>query len=94
MGHTCLHGDQVAGAEAPLLWWLVRGAEPPRFHRRTEAVTEVRVREGRFWQKRYYDFNVFTSDKRVEKLRSIYRNPVMRGLVGEPGDWEWSSWRH
>ena len=28
-----------------------------------------------FWQARYYDFNVFTEDKRVEKLRYMHRNP-------------------
>src|SRR6185437_15881007 len=34
----------------------------------------------RFWQRRYYDFNVWTEKKRVEKLRYIHRNPVRRGL--------------
>ncbi|HEY6446328.1 MAG TPA: transposase, partial [Acidobacteriaceae bacterium] len=47
-----------------------------------------------FWQKRYYDFNVFTSAKFVEKLRYIHRNPVRRGLCVDPEDWEWSSFRH
>jgi putative transposase len=32
-----------------------------------------------FWLPRYYDFNVFTARKRVEKLRYIHRNPVVRG---------------
>jgi putative transposase len=47
-----------------------------------------------FWQKRYYDFNVSTSRKRTEKLRYIHRNPVKRGLVENPEDWDWSSYRH
>jgi putative transposase len=47
-----------------------------------------------FWQKRYYDFNVFSARKRVEKLRYIHRNPVRRGLVEKPEDWKWSSYRH
>lgn len=47
-----------------------------------------------FWQARYYDFNVWSNDKRIEKLRYIHRNPVTRGLVGRPEDWEWSSFRH
>jgi putative transposase len=47
-----------------------------------------------FWQARYYDFNVFTARKHVEKLRYIHRNPVKRGLVKEPQDWRWSSFRH
>jgi putative transposase len=47
-----------------------------------------------FWQERYYDFNVYSERKLVEKLRYIHRNPVTRGLVGRPEDWEWSSFRH
>jgi putative transposase len=47
-----------------------------------------------FWQARYYDFNVFTGHKHVEKLRYMHRNPVRRGLVQKPEDWRWSSFRH
>jgi putative transposase len=45
------------------------------------------------WQRRFYDFNVWTERKRVEKLRYIHRNPVKRGLVEEPQQWRWSSFR-
>jgi putative transposase len=47
-----------------------------------------------FWQARYYDFNVWSESKFVEKLRYIHRNPVVRGLVERPEDWRWSSFRH
>jgi len=47
-----------------------------------------------FWQARYYDFNVWSERKFVEKLRYIHRNPVQRGLVERPEDWKWSSFRH
>jgi len=30
----------------------------------------------------------------IENLRYIHRNPVTRGLVARPEDWEWSSFRH
>jgi putative transposase len=50
--------------------------------------------EGHVWQKRFYDFNVFTERKRVEKLRYMHRNPVERGLVPEPAQRRWSSYRH
>jgi putative transposase len=50
--------------------------------------------EAQFWQRRYYDFNVGTEKKTVEKLRYMHRNPVKRGLVAKPEDWEWSSFRH
>jgi len=46
------------------------------------------------WQKRFYDFNVRTRRKSVEKLKYIHRNPVVRGLVTRPEDWPWSSFRH
>jgi putative transposase len=47
-----------------------------------------------FWQARYYDFNVWTKRKRIEKLCYMHRNPVKRGLVEKPEDWAWSSFRH
>jgi putative transposase len=46
-----------------------------------------------FWQARFYDFNVWTTRKRVEKLRYMHRNPVKRGLVESPDEWRWSSYR-
>jgi putative transposase len=48
----------------------------------------------RFWQRRYYDFNVHSEFKRLEKLRYMHRNPVRRGLVAKPEDWLWSSYMH
>ena len=47
-----------------------------------------------FWQPRYYDFNVYTKQKRLEKLAYMHWNPVRRGLVKEPQDWPWSSFPH
>jgi putative transposase len=47
----------------------------------------------RFWQLRFHDFNVYTRHKFVEKLRYIHRNPVKRGLVIQPDQWRWSSFR-
>ena len=35
-----------------------------------------------FWQRRFYDFNVWTNKKRIEKLNYMHMNPVKRGLVG------------
>jgi len=49
--------------------------------------------EPHVWQRRFYDFNVWSARKRVEKLRYMHRNPVKRGLVAEPENWEWSSYR-
>jgi putative transposase len=46
------------------------------------------------WQPRFYDFNVWTERKRIEKLRYMHRNPVKRGLVIAPEQWPWSSFRY
>jgi len=48
---------------------------------------------GRFWQSRFYDFNVWSQRKEVEKLKYMHRNPVVRGLVESPEQWPWSSYR-
>jgi putative transposase len=50
--------------------------------------------EGHVWQRRFYDFVVWSYAKRLEKLRYIHRNPVRRGLVLEPEQWPWSSFRY
>jgi putative transposase len=47
-----------------------------------------------FWQTRFYDFNVWSQAKKVEKLKYMHRNPVRRRLVARPEDWPWSSFRH
>jgi hypothetical protein len=47
----------------------------------------------RAWQRRFYDFNVWSESKRLEKLQYMHGNPVKRRLVENPGDWPWSSWR-
>ena len=45
-----------------------------------------------FWQRRFYDFNVWSEKKVREKLMYMHRNPVERELVEHPRDWPWSSW--
>jgi putative transposase len=45
----------------------------------------------RIWQRRFYDFNVWSLKKRVEKLHYMHMNPVKRRLVAHPRDWPWSS---
>jgi len=49
--------------------------------------------EEHVWEPRYYDFNVRSEDKRVEKMVYMHRNPVRAGLVAEPEQWRWSSYR-
>jgi len=44
-----------------------------------------------FWYPRYYDFNIFSHAKFIEKLDYMRLNPVKRGLCERPDDWRWSS---
>jgi putative transposase len=46
----------------------------------------------RFWQRRYYDFNVHSRRKLREKLDYMRANPVQEKLVRHPRDWPWCSW--
>ena len=47
-----------------------------------------------FWQRRFYDFNVWSTKKVLEKLEYMHENPVKRKLVMHAKDWPWSSWSH
>ena len=47
-----------------------------------------------FWQRRFYDFNVYTGKKITEKLHYMHLNPIKRSLVTHLRDWPWSSWSH
>ena len=46
------------------------------------------------WQRRFYDFNTWSSGKIREKLIYMHENPLRRGLVAHPREWLWSSWSH
>jgi len=61
--------------------------------RRSSQLLLWQNRPAHFWQRRFYDFNVNTPHKEIEKLRYMHRNPVKRGLVEEPDQWRWSSFR-
>jgi putative transposase len=72
-----------------LLIKLRASSEPlPRQSRNTA------LNDGHIWQARFYDFVVLSEEKRAEKLRYMHCNPVKRGLLGEPQQWQWSSYRH
>ena len=72
-------------------------APAPRSRKNGETwgtpVSRTAANPNHFWQARFYDFNVWTEHKHVEKLRYIHRNPVERGLVESPEQWRWSSFR-
>lgn len=47
-----------------------------------------------FWQRRYFDENVYDSRHRFAVMEYIHRSPVKRNLCAQPEDWEWSCFRH
>jgi putative transposase len=63
---------------------LARFELPPSIHHHAHY---------RVWQRGGYDLNIWSEKKRLEKLNYMHNNPVKRGLVAQPGDWPWSSWR-
>lgn len=64
-----------------------------RRKRRHTGQAELWPGEPHVWQRRFYDFNVWSERKRIGKLRYMHRNPEKRGLVLEPEQWKWSSYR-
>lgn len=61
---------------------------------RQPSLWDAPLGDRHIWQRRFYDFVVWSEGKRVEKLRYMHRNPVKRRLVLEPEQWRWSSYRH
>ena len=45
------------------------------------------------WQAKFYDFNLESDEKYLEKLDYMHDNPVVAGLVLTILDWAWSSAR-
>jgi len=63
----------------------------------TRLTDRLRVTRGgeerlAFWQLRCYDHNCRTPETVKEKIGDCHKNPVVRGLVADPGDWVWSSY--
>jgi len=62
---------------------------------RTEyEIAKGRGAHGPFWQERYFDTIIRRVRNFWEKLEYIHRNPVEAGLVRNPEEWQWSSYRH
>ena len=75
--------------------------EPPsilvaQFLKALKQMTSRKLRGDRqqFWQPRYFDANVYGETARAQVIRYIHRNPVKRGLVASPEQYQWSSFNH
>jgi putative transposase len=54
----------------------------------------IRIGEtDRFWQPKYYAFEIYEEAKLEAKLNYMHLNPVRRGFVQRAVDWKWSSAR-
>jgi len=65
----------------------------PEGHKLSTAIQVLKQRfsrtriETEVWEARYYDFNVRSRGKQIEKLKYIHYNPVDAGLVPDPASW-------
>jgi putative transposase len=57
------------------------------------AVNRGRGEAGELWQGRFFDHALRTVKEYWETVEYIHRNPVRRGLVKQPEQWRWSSYR-
>jgi putative transposase len=97
----CIYGYVVIPEHVHL---LVKEPEPATLaeaihYLKLSFAKRLRSRKGAttprsFWQKRYYDRNVRDAQEFTVKLRYLHTNPVKRGLVKDPAEWRWSSFRH
>jgi len=71
---------------------FMRGQQGEALERAAAKSAHGNTELWRFWQRRYYDFNVHTREKLKEKLEYMHANPVVEKLVAHPRDWRWSSW--
>jgi REP element-mobilizing transposase RayT len=56
-----------------------------------EDLLRIRGTPGPLWQARYFDFVLRRVHDFWDKLAYIHQNPVLSGLVKQPGQWRWSS---
>ena len=59
----------------------------------TRRINTRRGDSGILWQGRFFDRALGTVKEYTEKVEYIHQNPVRRGLVTRPEEWDWSSAR-
>ncbi len=77
--------------------WSARRMLPHLWKTARQRTDRLRIyRNGQertvFWQRRCYDHNCRTTEIVREKINYCHNNPVKRGMVGTPGEWQWSSY--
>ncbi|RKX29035.1 MAG: hypothetical protein DRP47_02740 [Candidatus Zixiibacteriota bacterium] len=80
------------GSKLGVLIGQLKGRSAHEIIRTRKDIIQRSSGQPAIWQRRCYDHNCRTPDVVIEKIRYCHNNPVSRGLVGEPGDWPWSSY--
>ena len=83
----------VQGHSAMLLSrWLREKAHPKHltvYTKHADKESKLAV-----WKEQARAIGLLSDTVLREKVEYLHANPVRRGLVQEPGDWPWSSWRN
>ncbi len=62
--------------------------------RQTRYVNRLEKRTGSLWEGRFKSSPICTDEYLLACTRYIELNPVRAGIVADPGDYRWSSYRH
>jgi putative transposase len=87
--------------------WMTKVGHLSRFMHEWKRQSSIRIRawyrseaphyfnefgeESKFWQPKYYSFEIYERAKLEEKLTYMHLNPVRAGLAERMTDWKWSS---
>jgi putative transposase len=93
-----LIGEPATGTPSTVIQVLKQRVSRRLRHRRPTRANQLKldfsnddILPRSFWQRRFYDFNVWSLKKRDEKLHYMHMNPSKRKLAAHPKDWPWSS---
>jgi REP element-mobilizing transposase RayT len=78
----------IKGATARRILDLLKGKGLEQMlqstHRNANSKPHRQNLKYRLWQPGFYDFNIYSQEKLLEKLNYIHNNPVRAGLVSSP----------
>ncbi len=93
--HAILFGNEQFNLSRFIqVWKKTSSYRIQQFYR--EHITLYREfcpKECPIWQARFYDFNIESDKKFLEKLDYMHTNPVLAGLCEYTSSWLWSSAR-
>lgn len=59
----------------------------------SRKINKMNLSSGRIWQKRFYDTIIRNEGMLLDKMEYIHTNPLRKGLVLSPEQYEYSSYR-